>query len=139
MHVVEVYAPNVCENSLRKRVCTICLLLVVRETPSACFCCCTCQTKALLLSIQSERPRWCFPPSANKGPGHPACLSPPLFPSIPHSSPHPTVGPAEKTEGFSSFALALFLRHPFSFYVHGLVSSSLSHLEHSQIVKSFRV
>lgn len=55
-----------------------CLFLVVRETPGACVCCCACQTKALLLSIRSERPRWCFPPSANKSPGHPACRGPPL-------------------------------------------------------------
>ena len=70
--------------------CSLFLFLVARETPSACVCCCTCQTMAALLSIQSERPRWRFPPSANKGPGHPACLSPPSFPSIPPrlTSPH---------------------------------------------------
>lgn len=66
------------------------LFLVARETPSACVRCCTCWTIALLLSIQSERPRWRFPPSANKSPGHPVCLSPPSFPSTPLSltSPH---------------------------------------------------
>lgn len=59
------------------------LFLVARETCSACVCSCTRQTMAALLSILSVRPRWRFPPSANKGPGHPACLSPPSFPSIP--------------------------------------------------------
>lgn len=67
------------------------------------------QTMAALLSIPSERPRWRFPPSANKGPGHPACpptTTPnitqhlPQFPSIPPPA-HLTPGPAEKTESFS--------------------------------------
>lgn len=84
------------------------------KPPGACVrCrCCTCQTKALLLSIQSERPRWCFPPSANKGPGHPAWLCPPSLPNFlpsPHNSPHPTAVPAEKTLVFSLFISTLFL------------------------------
>lgn len=65
------------------------------------------QTMAALLSIPSERPRWRFPPSANKGPGHPACPPPsnitqrlPQFPSIPPAA-HLTPGPAEKTKSFS--------------------------------------
>lgn len=78
-------------NMVVRRVCAQCLrgggilflFLVARETCSACVCSCTRQTMAALLSILSERPRWRFPPSANKGPGHPACLSPPSFPSIP--------------------------------------------------------
>lgn len=100
------------------------LFLVARETPGACVCCCcTCQTMAALLSIQSERPRWRFPPSANKGPGHPASLSPPCFLPSPHSLTSPSAaGPAEKTEGFSPnlpllFSLCVLLQDPqFSCY-----------------------
>lgn len=80
------------------------LFLVARETCGTCVCCCTRYTIAALLSILRGRPRWRFPPSANKGPGQPACLCPPLFPSIPPSV-HltPLQDPAEKARSVSRF------------------------------------
>lgn len=74
---------------------------VVRETASACVCRCACQTKALVLSIQSERPRWCFPPSANKRPRSPRLPRPSLISFHPPIvCLTPSAVPAEKTTGF---------------------------------------
>lgn len=102
------------------------LFLVAREIPSACVCGCTCHTIAVLLSIQSERPRWRFPPSANKGPGHPACLSPPSFLSIPPRLTSPHCWPSWESLGLLPFfPLLVSLGTPPTPSFHGTVLSSL--------------
>lgn len=82
----------------------VCLFLVARETPSACVCCYTCQTMALLLSIQRERGQGgASHHLPTKGQVTQPASAPPHFLPSPLSSPHPTAEPAEKTEGFSLF------------------------------------
>lgn len=88
------------------------LFLVAQETHCTCVCCCTPYTIAVLLSILRGRPRWRFPPSANKGPGHPACLCPLLFPSIP---PSVHLNPAQTQLSVPQFS-ASSSRHSLIFY-----------------------
>lgn len=69
----------------------VCLFLVARETPSACVCCYSCQTMALLLSIQRERGQGgASHHLPTKGQVTQPASAPPSFPSIPPqlTSPH---------------------------------------------------
>lgn len=69
------------------------------------------QTMAALLSIPSERPRWRFPPSANKGPGHPACPPPPP-PTSPNISPSSLPSPHQLTSPQAQLRKLRASHHP---------------------------
>lgn len=69
------------------------------------------QTMAALLSIPSERPRWRFPPSANKGPGHPACPPPPP-PTSPNISPSFLPSPHQLTSPQAQLRKLRASHHP---------------------------